>query len=506
MIRLLKLTAVGVAAALAASVLVGSTTAAAATKTITDKKATVTVTPYDGVTVGKITVKFTKSQILTTRSVQLQRLSGKSWVNVGEPKPMSSTGTVTFTFPQPDPPAAPNYSLPGQTSSYRAVAAAVPANSKFKTNAVTPAAKSKRLIDQKATWSYHPVANGANGSLTVTFSSSYRTKNRPVQLQVLKSGKWSNVGKKVKMSSKGVAVFPNVFTTASDSGKTYRAVAPKYKKKLEAVTVPATPTTSASAWKVQRDYSFSTNAALNSEWSTWDDGDYSIRKCSANAAANTTMTGGYATLKVRDAGKAGLSQAKAAKCPSAQKYAYTNGMVTTSSNFTISHGIVAARVKFSKNRYMHGGVWLHAADGSDEIDIIESYGYAGKKSAYSKTTSGVHQRITKSEHSKLKKPKGWEKTYKDGLAQTVFNIRKLPSSWFDRYHVVSVEFTSTKLVFRVDGKVTGTLTRAKTVNDYSLVMSMLTTDWELAQARKTTSKGKLKNSEMKVDWVRVWQK
>lgn len=69
-----------------------------------------------------------------------------------------------------------------------------------------------------------------------------------------------------------------------------------------------------------------------------------------------------------------------------------------------------------------------------------------------------------------------------------------------------MEFTSTKLVYRIDGKVTGTLTRAKTENTYSLVMSMLTTSWELASARNAKVKKLTVPASMKVDWVRVWQK
>lgn len=504
--RLLKLTALGLAAVLTASALAGATGAAAAAKPVTDKKAAVTVTPYDGVTPGQITAKFTKAQISAGRQVRLQLLSSGSWSDVGDPVAMSSSGAATFRF-------EPSYSAPSQTGSYRAVADPVPGSTKLTTEVLTPSAKSKRLIDQGATWSYHPVAGGGFGSLTVTFSkATYKSKKRSVQLQVLKSGKWSKVGKTVKMSSKGVAVFNDVFTTATDSGQTYRAVAAKYSSKLETATVPATPTLD-SPWTSVRDYWFGTDAALNAEWSTWDPGVYSIRKCSVNLEANTVMKDGYATLTLKNnTTTSSLSQAKSAGCPKAQKQTYSNAMVHTAGNFTVKNGIVAARVKFSKSQYMHGGIWLHSEDsagGVHEIDIIESYGYAGKKSKYSKTTSGVHETMDSAAYKKLTKPKGWEKTYNSGskLSQTVFHTRKLSSAWFSKYHVVSVEFTNTKLVFRVDGKVTGTLTRNKAEEDrdYSLVMSMLTTDWELAAARKAKKKLKAP-SAMKVDWVRVWQK
>ena len=496
MTRPLKMIALGIAAALASSLLVSSANASAAAKPITDKKATVTVTPYDGVTAGKVTATFTKAQIKEGRPVQLQRLASGQWVDDGEPVAMNAKGTATFTF---DPPS---YSSPSQTVSYRAVAGLIPEDTTFQTQAITPAAKSARLIDQSSTWSYHPVAEGSFGSLKFTFAKAHRTKNRPVQLQVLRSGTWSKVGKPVKMSSSGVAIFKDVFTTATDSGQTYRAVAAKYKKKLEAVTVPATPT-AASPWTSVRDYSFGTDAESNGEWSTWDDGSYGVRKCSANRAGNTTMKGGYATLVVKDTTKTDLGKARAAGCPKKLKYSYSNGMVSTVGKFTIKNGIVAARVKFSKNRFMHGGIWLASNDEATEIDIIESYGYAGAKSKYSKTTSGIHQRLKSAQNKALKTPKGWEKTYKDGMSQTVFHTRKLSSSWFSKYHVVSVEFTAAKMTFRVDGKVTRTLTRTTPESDYFLVMSMLTTQWELEQAPK----GKLKTpAEMKVDWVRVWQK
>lgn len=477
MSRRLKAIIMLLTAALTSTMLVANPQTATAAKVTTDKKAIVTVTPADGISAGKVTVKFSKSHARTNRPVQLQILKRGRWANVGDPVRVSSRGLATFNI------------SPSDTAQYRGFAA------KYSRNAavVSAAGKSKTLVDDGAKTSINPVAGSSNGSIQVTFTKSHVIKNRAVQLYVVKSKKWLKVGKPVRMSSKGVALFK----LSVNSNATYRGVAEASKKKLRVAT-PAVA--AASRWKLQRDYSFSN--ALNNEWQVWQENEYTVRKCAANIRNNTTFSKGYANLRITDITSSDTrGKALAAGCETPGKI-YGNAMVRTEGAFTMQSGIVAARIKFPKNRSMHGGIWLSPTTGSPEIDIIESYGYAAKNPYYSKTTSGIHQAMSVSGYKKLVTPRGWEKSYGSGLSQTVFNIRRLPDSWYNKYHVVSVEFTTSKLVFRMDGKITGTLNRSTPKTDYFLVMSLITTPWELKQAG-----GALKvPASMSVDWVRAWTK
>lgn len=480
MTRTFKAIVLALAVALASSVLVASAPIAAGTTTVvTDKKATVTVTPNDQINPGKVTAKFSKPHIALNRPVQLQILSvTRVWTNVGDPVAMTATGVATFSKDEPD-----------QTSSYRAVADPYLQLVKV----VTTSAKSKVITDSAATTTISPVAEASTGSIKVVFSKSHRVKNRPVQLQVERSYGWAKVGKPVKMSSSGAVTFK----TSPSVTDNYRALAAAYKKKLQAATLKASST-----WKLERNYTFDTGAEASSDWTTWHPGDYSFRKCAANEPVNTAMQDGAAKLKLsKNTSTEALNAATAAGCAFPKgKVAYDNAMVYTNGTFTISEGIVAAKVRFPTNTDMHGGVWLSNSTGSPEIDIIESYGYAGRHSKYSKTTSGIHQAMSYTDHQNLPKAKGWEKTYKDGLSQTLVNLRYRPASWYKQDHVVSVEFTTSRLIFRIDGKKVGDLYRETPETDYFLVMSLITTPWELSQAKKAPKVP----ATMSVDWVRAW--
>ena len=122
---------------------------------------------------------------------------------------------------------------------------------------------------------------------------------------------------------------------------------------------------------------------------------------------------------------------------------------------------------------MHGGIWLQS-DGGSEIDFIESYGY-GKA-----ITSVVHTRYST---GKTKENKLYKKSMK--------------KSWFSKYHVFAVTWDTAKVTFRIDGKVVKTK-KLKTQGNYFLVMSLLSSDWELNKMKSKPS------GKMEVDWIKAW--
>ncbi|HSE07195.1 MAG TPA: glycoside hydrolase family 16 protein [Nocardioidaceae bacterium] len=168
------------------------------------------------------------------------------------------------------------------------------------------------------------------------------------------------------------------------------------------------------------------------------------------------------------------------------------------------YGFTAARVKFDENAGAHGAFWLQTtqryvegqgpAENGAEIDVAE---YFGKKFFYGDVHTFVHYRDESGVHQKA--PGGFPAT------RLALNARKAlkgdDDDWFKRYHVFSVEWTPHAYIFRVDGVVTGKVTQGVSQVPEHLVLSMLTSGWELPRLDEST----LPNA-MQVDWVRIWQK
>jgi len=332
-----------------------------------------------------------------------------------------------------------------------------------------------------------PVAYGAGGGLYVDFSKSVTVKNRKVQFQRWDgvTGKWAAVGKYVKMSSAGVAVL-KAMPSLSIS---YRALAlqTKYKKKVKL----ATPSKVAvSGWTQVRNY-FDGNAAFDAEWTTRNDGRFDAkgRSCSAPNPLNRVVSGGTVSLLVSKEYNATTKAKAKAACDrsiratrtysSKQKKSlikktpiYRNAMMSTDRKYSAKTCIVAARIRFPKNVGMHSGVWLQSGAGS-EIDMIESYGY-GKG-----VTNVVHL---------------------NGHEYKLKSLKMKSKKWWSQYHVFSVEWTLTRVTFRIDGAVTASKALRTPNTNYFLVMSNLSSDWELGKIKDS----QLKSARMSVDWVKVW--
>ncbi len=317
-------------------------------------------------------------------------------------------------------------------------------------------------VDTSATISVSPVAYGATGGVQVKFSKTNAVKKRPVELQVSWDAvNWTNAVKaKVKMDSKGVATFK----VTPLGGAYYRAVAETYKKKTEIAT-PARQ-----ALTITRDYGFG-GSTLEPEWTYRFTDVYTAkgRNCSAPQTGNTVVSGGAVKLsRTVETDPAKIAAARTAGCSKKQKTIYRNAMITTENLFSLKTGMISAQIKFPKNRGVHGGLWLQS-HGGPEIDPIESY--------------GLGKGFTNVYHLNGKEYKVYKKNPK--------------SSWYKKAHVFSVEWNASQVVFRVDGTVTKTVKKTLPTADYFLVMSQLSSDWELNKASKSTA-------TMTVDWVKVW--
>jgi beta-glucanase (GH16 family) len=204
------------------------------------------------------------------------------------------------------------------------------------------------------------------------------------------------------------------------------------------------------------------------------------RLCSSPASDLVDVQDGHAVLGIERVG----SPTKV--CPHG---VFENAMIgtgeVTDPGFHAKYGLFAARVKFQSGRGQHGSFWMQGAGaGSAEIDVAE---YFGDNRSDGGISSFVHR------------------TAADGTVSSVGGMRaEVPKALGKRHtpsngwHVWSVEWSPKGYVFRVDDTVTMRSSRGSASVPEFLVLSLLTSDWELS-ALDTTK------STMKVDWVRAWQ-
>ena len=175
-----------------------------------------------------------------------------------------------------------------------------------------------------------------------------------------------------------------------------------------------------------------------------------------------------------------------------------NGHISTNGNHDFRYGVAAARMKFQKERGQHASFWLQPTEykpeattakvGGAEVDIIEWFGEGGKQSGL---TSFIY-------HPSKKGPVkvgGFLKGQDNFLASK-------KDSWFKGYHVFSVEWTPKSYVFRIDGKVSATITVGISEMKQYPILSLLSSDYEL---ENLGSESKLPQHSY-VDWMQIWER
>jgi beta-glucanase (GH16 family) len=202
--------------------------------------------------------------------------------------------------------------------------------------------------------------------------------------------------------------------------------------------------------------------------------------CATPDAAMVRVRDGQAVLGIKRSGKATKT------CPDG---VYKNAMIgtgeVTEPGFEAKYGLFAARMKFQSGRGQHGSFWLQGSGpGAAEIDVAEYFGDGRPDGGL---TTLVH------------------KTAADGTLNTVGGPRPEVAKILGKgntpsngWHVWSVEWSPKGYIFRVDDKVTLRAKRNLSTSPEFMVLSLLTSDWELPALN--TDK-----STIKVDWVRVWQ-
>ena len=169
--------------------------------------------------------------------------------------------------------------------------------------------------------------------------------------------------------------------------------------------------------------------------------------------------------------------------------------VSTENTRLFRHGIVAARIKPQRAKGMHSGFWLlpegtKFTDGNPaagtEIDVMEFFG------------SKDNGRETIGSFVSYYEP-DWQSVQHGGMFREARHALSDDASWWDEFHVFSLEWTPTQYVFRVDGREYHRETNAVSQAQQYLVLSMLASDHELDELTADEL-----GDTADVDWVRVY--
>ena len=176
---------------------------------------------------------------------------------------------------------------------------------------------------------------------------------------------------------------------------------------------------------------------------------------------------------------------------------YLNGHVSTEMTYSFTYGVAAARVKFQKPRGMHGSFWLQspvfgsvpgdAKTSGSEIDTVEYFGSTYPDGGLATFT------YFKGKDGNSVKTGGLQTEISDAIA-------KKGDAWWKNYHVFSVDWSPEAYIFRIDGVETFRQTKNISGVPEVLLLSLLSSDWELPDLDTSQLP-----ADMKVDWVRVWQ-
>jgi beta-glucanase (GH16 family) len=210
------------------------------------------------------------------------------------------------------------------------------------------------------------------------------------------------------------------------------------------------------------------------------------RLCSRLDPRLATVKNGKLRLQVRRDASRKPNVTKA--CPDGQ---FLNAMIGTDGTKTFQYGKFSARLKFHQPKGAHGSFWLQSP--GTEVDTIEYFGRAGTPGGGLR--SYVHRPKVVNGQTTFVTSGG---AIKARRIQEIMGRTARPS---DAFHTYTVVWTPSSYVFSIDGKVTLKVTDAVSSTPVALVLSLLSSYYELPY---------IKNRDlpitMQVDWVKVWQK
>ncbi|MCF6376392.1 glycoside hydrolase family 16 protein [Nocardioides KLBMP 9356] len=328
-----------------------------------------------------------------------------------------------------------------------------------------------------------PAAPERNGSLVATFSPA--DPGRKVVLERQTRAGWKAVASGPEDASGTVAFSP--------APGTYRARTTTTDRYWVTGTVTTT------AWQPTFEDTFSGSTLDPTKWNDQrreHESVYAPRTCARTDPWARRVEGGVLQLGVAlDPERVGMSCSYTTKRGPGTSPYMVNSQVATELTRSFRHGIFAARIKPQRAKGMHSAFWLLPEgttyvdgdpSGGTEIDVMEFFGEAGR----GKDAIGSHIHYYEP---------GWSKVSLGDVFPETREVLGKGRSWWDEFHVFSVEWTPTEYVFRVDGREYYREQTAVSQAQQYLVLSNLTSDYELAELTPNEM-----SDTAQVDWVRVF--
>ena len=333
----------------------------------------------------------------------------------------------------------------------------------------------------------------ARGAVTATVTPA--DEGREVVLEVRDDGDWRQEAT-AEQDAEGRAEFVLGSPDGLREGASYRVTSPGDEDLAEATS----PVLAGDQWgRPDFEDDFEGNA-LGADWMNRGEtyNPEGLRACSKGSGDAVAVRGGTLRLSVLlDAERAEEKcRALDANGKPIGNYRYRlNGHVTTNGHY-FRYGVLAARIKFQELRGQHASLWMQpaisesttdSATGGAEIDVIEWF---GKDVPNGGLTSFIY-RLS---------PDGPVKVG-DWIPDPDRFLSGADDSWYDRYHVFSVEWTPDAYIFRIDGQETWRTSEGISHQPEYPILSLLSSDYEL---RHLPDGGSLPQT-MHVDWVRFWE-
>jgi beta-glucanase (GH16 family) len=225
----------------------------------------------------------------------------------------------------------------------------------------------------------------------------------------------------------------------------------------------------------------------------------SMRNCSKGSPAAVSV--GQGTLRLGVISDPAMAPGS---CPAYKKdgtlignFNYRlNGHISTEDHQYLKYGVVAARIKFQKRQGQHGSLWMQPAisesttdsgKGGAEIDVIEWFGEGVKNGGLASFIYMLTEDGPEKVGGQLPDPDQYL-TGKD-------------DSWFDDYHVFSLEWTPQEYIFRIDGQETFRTSQGVSHQPEFPILSLLSSDYELEHLGGDQNLPQT----MYVDWLKFWQ-
>ncbi|MEO6509749.1 MAG: glycoside hydrolase family 16 protein [Nocardioides sp.] len=240
--------------------------------------------------------------------------------------------------------------------------------------------------------------------------------------------------------------------------------------------------------------------ALSKDWINRGEGynPEGLRACSAGSGDAVDVADGTLGVSVLlDPDRVGdTCTAKKVDGSTAGTFSYRlNGQIAPQDHY-FKYGVLAARIKFQEKQGQHGSLWMQpaisesttdSAKVGSEIDVIEYFGDGVKNGGLASFVYKLTQDGPEKVGGQLPDPDQY--------------LAGKDDSWFDDYHVFSVEWTPDEYIFRIDGQETYRTSEGISNQPEYPILSLLSSDYELQHL------GGDKNlpQTMNVDWLRFWQ-